>query len=136
MIYRANLLMRGVVVPAGEHTVTFYINQIGLRPPAISPLELGSFSSSCSSFLRSNPGDNKLAVQFLLGGFRLVFTICRYFTKEIGMPSTINGIGTTYYGSSEVRRCRTTCPHCNARAEMTSYTTRLWVVVFFVPSFH
>ena len=49
------------------------------------------------------------------------------------MPSTYNGIGTHYYGKSNVTRRPGPCPHCGGNVELTSYDTRLWFVVFFIP---
>jgi tetratricopeptide (TPR) repeat protein len=49
------------------------------------------------------------------------------------MPSTINGIGTRYYGQKNVQLRPAACPHCGRGVELKSYDTRLWFVVFFIP---
>jgi len=49
------------------------------------------------------------------------------------MPSTINGIGTHYYGKKNVHTRAAACPHCGRGVELKSYDTRLWFVVFFIP---
>ena len=51
------------------------------------------------------------------------------------MPSTVNGIGTHYYGRRNVQQRPGPCPHCGRAVELTSYDTRLWFVVFFIPIF-
>ncbi len=49
------------------------------------------------------------------------------------MPSTINGVGTHYYGqrNSDVRSA--TCHSCGRPANLLSYDTRLWFVVLYIP---
>src|SRR5215218_1530734 len=49
------------------------------------------------------------------------------------MPSTINGIGTRYYGQKNVQLRPAACPHCGRGVELKSYDTRLWFVVVFIP---
>ena len=49
------------------------------------------------------------------------------------MPSTINGIGTTYYGKKNIRRFRGTCPHCHRQTTLTSFDTTTYFVFFFIP---
>ena len=49
------------------------------------------------------------------------------------MPTTINGIGTHYYGKRDVARRPGTCQHCGAEGNLESYTTRLFFVVIFIP---
>ncbi len=49
------------------------------------------------------------------------------------MPSTYNGIGTHYYGKSNIQKRPGPCPHCHRAVELTSYDTRLWFVVVFIP---
>ena len=51
------------------------------------------------------------------------------------MPSTVNGIGTHYYGKKNVQKRAATCPHCGGQVELASYDTRLWAVIFFIPIF-
>jgi hypothetical protein len=49
------------------------------------------------------------------------------------MPTTVNGIGTRYYGKRN-RSVRTAaCRSCNRVANLESYDTRLWFVVIFIP---
>ncbi|NQT12735.1 MAG: tetratricopeptide repeat protein, partial [Planctomycetes bacterium] len=49
------------------------------------------------------------------------------------MPSTINGIGTTYYGKGNLNTRSGVCEHCKSQAAFSSYETRLWFVVLFIP---
>lgn len=51
------------------------------------------------------------------------------------MPSTVNGIGTHYYGKKNLQTRPGPCPHCGNSVELKSYDTRLWFVIFFVPIF-
>jgi len=51
------------------------------------------------------------------------------------MPVTYNGIGTHYYGKKNLEKRPGPCPHCNRAVELTSYDTRLWFVIFFIPVF-
>ena len=49
------------------------------------------------------------------------------------MPTTYNGIGTHYYGKKNLQKRRGTCRSCGRQVELSSYDTRLWFVVLFVP---
>lgn len=49
------------------------------------------------------------------------------------MPSTINGIGTWYYGKDNVFSYTDYCPHCNRYVTLSFYDTREWIVVLFIP---
>ncbi len=49
------------------------------------------------------------------------------------MPSSINGVGTHYYGRKNRKARTAVCQHCGHKAELTSYETRLWFVFFFIP---
>ena len=49
------------------------------------------------------------------------------------MPTTVNGVGTHYYGKREVASRMGSCQHCGAQAKLESYTTRLWFVIVFIP---
>ena len=49
------------------------------------------------------------------------------------MPSTINGIGTTYYGKKNLSVRTGACEFCRRVVTLSSYDTRLWFVIFFVP---
>ncbi|TAL05226.1 MAG: tetratricopeptide repeat protein [Verrucomicrobia bacterium] len=49
------------------------------------------------------------------------------------MPSTYNGIGTHYYGRKNIQKRVGTCQSCGRTVELTSYDTRLWFVIVFVP---
>jgi len=51
------------------------------------------------------------------------------------MPTTVNGIGTHYFGKRDLVSRAGTCQHCGAQTELKSYTTRLWFVVLFIPIF-
>lgn len=49
------------------------------------------------------------------------------------MPTTVNGIGTHYYGKKN-RKSRTgVCRACGGQGTLESYDTRLWFVILFVP---
>ncbi len=49
------------------------------------------------------------------------------------MPTTVNGIGTHYYGKGNRSSRIDICRHCNCEAVLESYDTRLWFVVIFIP---
>src|SRR6516162_8985803 len=49
------------------------------------------------------------------------------------MPSTVNGIGTTYYGTKNLSVRTGTCEFCRRVVNLRSYDTRLWFVVVFIP---
>lgn len=49
------------------------------------------------------------------------------------MPTTVNGVGTHYYGKSDVTKRTGTCRSCGANTTLESYTTRLWFVILFIP---
>ena len=49
------------------------------------------------------------------------------------MPATINGIGTTYYGKKHLQQRPGLCPHCSKGTTLSSYDTRLWFVVLYLP---
>lgn len=51
------------------------------------------------------------------------------------MPSTINGIGTWYYGKRRIHRTKSACAFCHSFGELESYDTTLYFVVFYVPIF-
>lgn len=49
------------------------------------------------------------------------------------MPSTINGIGTHYYGKRNREKNAGVCEQCQRQVELENYETRLWFCVIFVP---
>lgn len=49
------------------------------------------------------------------------------------MPTTVNGVGTHYYGKKDASVRVGICRHCNRQAQLSSYDTRLWFVVLFIP---
>lgn len=49
------------------------------------------------------------------------------------MPTTVNGIGTHYYGKRDVSVRTAICGSCRRPGNLTSYETRLWFVVLFIP---
>jgi tetratricopeptide (TPR) repeat protein len=49
------------------------------------------------------------------------------------MPSTINGIGTWYYGRDNVHRHGGTCEFCQNHGTLTSYDTTLFFTLLYVP---
>ena len=51
------------------------------------------------------------------------------------MPSTVNGIGTHYYGKSNVSTRPGICRSCASHTNLQSYDSRLWFVILFVPIF-
>lgn len=51
------------------------------------------------------------------------------------MPTTVNGIGTHYYGKKNLRTRAGVCAHCGRPVQLSSYETRLWFVLVFIPVF-
>lgn len=51
------------------------------------------------------------------------------------MPWSINGIGTHYYGKSNVYTHQGACEGCQYQGELSDYNCRLWFVIFFIPIF-
>ncbi|NOX59276.1 MAG: tetratricopeptide repeat protein [Planctomycetes bacterium] len=49
------------------------------------------------------------------------------------MPGVINGIGTWYWGKSNVHGVHSICGHCGGAGELISYDTRTYFVFFFIP---
>ena len=49
------------------------------------------------------------------------------------MPATINGIGTHYYGAKNRSARVDTCKQCGRSATLSSYDTREWFCVLFIP---
>lgn len=49
------------------------------------------------------------------------------------MPSTVNGIGTSYVGKSNLTQREGECHSCHRHTVLTSYDTRLCFVFFFIP---
>lgn len=49
------------------------------------------------------------------------------------MPSTVNGIGTSYYGKTDAAGRIGNCQFCGTNGRLETYTTRLWFVIFFIP---
>src|SRR6185503_14057878 len=49
------------------------------------------------------------------------------------MPTTYNGIGTHYYGRKNEEARQGTCQQCGHNVRLTSYDTRLWFVIVFIP---
>lgn len=49
------------------------------------------------------------------------------------MPTTYNGVGTHYYGKSNVETRLAACNSCGRQQGLVSYDTRLWFVVLFIP---
>ncbi|MEZ0277356.1 MAG: hypothetical protein ACAH88_20765, partial [Roseimicrobium sp.] len=49
------------------------------------------------------------------------------------MPTTYNGVGTTYAGKKNVTTRRTVCSSCGREAMMESYDTRLFFCFLFIP---
>lgn len=49
------------------------------------------------------------------------------------MPTTVNGIGTHYYGNRNRQIRKGQCRSCGHYGDLASYDTRLWFVVIFIP---
>jgi len=49
------------------------------------------------------------------------------------MPTTINGIGTHYYGRTNISARNGVCDSCKRDTTLTSYDTREWFCVIFIP---
>src|SRR4051812_7664792 len=49
------------------------------------------------------------------------------------MPTTINGIGTHYYGKKNRVVRQGVCGSCHRAGPLESYDTRLWFVIVFIP---
>lgn len=49
------------------------------------------------------------------------------------MPTTINGIGTRYYGRKNRTAREGTCRTCGRAGKLESHDTRLWFVILFIP---
>ena len=49
------------------------------------------------------------------------------------MPSTINGVGTHYYGKKNPSTRTAACKSCGKVSVLESYDTRLWFVIVFIP---
>ena len=49
------------------------------------------------------------------------------------MPHTVNGIGTWYYGKKNVIKREGVCDKCGRSTTLSSYDTREYIVVVFVP---
>ena len=49
------------------------------------------------------------------------------------MPTTYNGVGTHYYGKRNIETRAAACHSCGRQGNLTSYDTRLWFVVVFIP---
>lgn len=49
------------------------------------------------------------------------------------MPYTMNGVGTWYYGKSNLFTHEDFCPYCNRYVTLSSFDTREWFVIVFLP---
>ena len=49
------------------------------------------------------------------------------------MPTTVNGIGTHYYGKQNSTSRMAACKSCGKMGVLESYDTRLWFVIVFIP---
>ena len=49
------------------------------------------------------------------------------------MPTTVNGVGTHYYGKRDIASRVGTCQYCGTQGKLDTYTTRLWFVIVFIP---
>ena len=53
--------------------------------------------------------------------------------RDLAMPSTINGIGTAYYGKKNREEYQGMCEYCGRPGVMQNYETRLWFSFLFIP---
>ena len=49
------------------------------------------------------------------------------------MPTTINGIGTGYYGKKNIEKFDGICEKCRRGVQLRNYETRLWFCVLYLP---
>ena len=49
------------------------------------------------------------------------------------MPTTVNGIGTHYYGRKEASTVQGTCSSCKRFTNLSSYETREWICFVYIP---
>src|SRR5688500_1544326 len=49
------------------------------------------------------------------------------------MPEVVNGCGTWYYGKKNLQQYQGVCRSCGAVTTLSSYDTRLYVVIVFIP---
>lgn len=49
------------------------------------------------------------------------------------MPTTVNGVGTHYYGRKNRAARISVCRACGRQGMLESYDTRLWFVIVFIP---
>ena len=49
------------------------------------------------------------------------------------MPTTVNGVGTRYFGRKNRSTRTDACRHCGRLADLESFDTRLWFVILFIP---
>ncbi len=65
---------------------------------------------------------------------RLLFALSLFgLNRKLSMPTTINGIGTQYYGKRNPRIYQGRCDACGASCQMTDYETGYYFVVLFLP---
>ena len=51
------------------------------------------------------------------------------------MPGVVNGIGTWFWGKSNVYVRRDECASCGHTGDLISYDTRSYIVILFIPVF-
>jgi hypothetical protein len=52
------------------------------------------------------------------------------------MPTTINSVGTKYFGKKDLEIHVGVCGHCGKEVELQAFETRLWFVILFLPPAH
>jgi hypothetical protein len=62
-----------------------------------------------------------------------VLILCAGIHRRAFMPARINGIGTAYIGRRDLQVQHGVCESCQQPVELSSYETRLWFTVVFVP---
>ncbi|HMP79614.1 MAG TPA: hypothetical protein PKD54_09195, partial [Pirellulaceae bacterium] len=49
------------------------------------------------------------------------------------MPTTVNGIGTHYYGKRHLRKELGVCGNCHEQHQLENYETTLFIVILYIP---
>jgi tetratricopeptide (TPR) repeat protein len=89
---------------------------------------LGSTKVQSSSFSQTVSSQN-LRFAFYFGWL----TFLQEQVQGRAMPTTYNGIGTHYYGKKNVDDRQGVCQFCRCQVKLSSYDTRLWFVIIFIP---
>ena len=49
------------------------------------------------------------------------------------MPTTVNGIGTTYFGKKNLEQYQGVCDSCNRSTTLSDYETGHYICIIFIP---